>query len=271
MRDVNKSASALNPDKLLWLEPAAPDAAAALRGRAELRWQLERLGIAAQDDAKLEAIVLAQRERAKTLKEMAETSRFFFELPVSYEEKAARKNLTPETAPVLEQARIALGKLTDWRRPPSTPRSRAWPRRAVSGSARSRSRCGWPCPAAPYRRRSTRRWRSWVGNKVCCVWPSDSSSRANDAREISRESPSCPSGLVVNGAALCRLAAGTCPVEFACLERLTTPVDRRSPIHAVAVQRRRSRPAQPSRQASQAAHWRVQDSSERPQNSVVKH
>jgi glutamyl-tRNA synthetase len=59
-------------------------------------------------------VILAQRERSKTLKEMAEASRFFFEAPVTYEEKAARKHLTPETAPVLEQAERALSGLADW-------------------------------------------------------------------------------------------------------------------------------------------------------------
>jgi glutamyl-tRNA synthetase len=115
--DVNKSASAINPDKLAWINQQHLMRLPPSEVVPELRWQLERLGIAAPDDAKLEAVMLAQRERSKTLKEMAEASRFFFELPASYEEKAARKNLTPETAPVLEQARSALGKLTDWAAP----------------------------------------------------------------------------------------------------------------------------------------------------------
>ena len=62
----------------------------------------------------LEAVIEAQRERSKTLKEMAAASRFFFEAPAAYEDKAARKHLTAETAPVLEQARAALAELTDW-------------------------------------------------------------------------------------------------------------------------------------------------------------
>jgi glutamyl-tRNA synthetase len=80
----------------------------------ELRWQLERLGIAVGEDAPLAAVIEAQRERSKTLKEMAAASRFFFEAPAVYEDKAARKHLTAETAPVLEQTREALAKLADW-------------------------------------------------------------------------------------------------------------------------------------------------------------
>ena len=120
--DVNKSASAINPDKLAWINQQHLMRLPPSEVVPELRWQLERLGIAAPDDAKLEAVVLAQRERSKTLKEMAEASRFFFELPASYEEKAARKNLTPETAPVLEQAQVSpRGSSRTGRRPPSTP------------------------------------------------------------------------------------------------------------------------------------------------------
>ena len=115
--DVNKSASAINPDKLAWINQQhlmrLPPSAVV----PELRWQLERLGLRAPDDAALEAVILAQRERSKTLKEMAEASRFFFEAPTAYEEKAARKHLTAETAPILEQARAVLAGLADWAAP----------------------------------------------------------------------------------------------------------------------------------------------------------
>ena len=48
---------------------------------------------------------------------MAEASRFFFEAPAAYEEKAARKNLNAETAPVLEQAIATLAALPGWEAP----------------------------------------------------------------------------------------------------------------------------------------------------------
>ena len=112
--DVNKSASAINPDKLAWINQQHLVRLPPAKIVPELRWQLERLGVTGASDATLEAVVLAQRERSKTLKEMAEASRFFFEAPASYEEKAARKNLTPETAPIIERARSDLAALTDW-------------------------------------------------------------------------------------------------------------------------------------------------------------
>jgi glutamyl-tRNA synthetase len=115
--DVNKSASAINPEKLAWINQQhlmrLPPAAIV----PELRWQLERLDIRAADDSMLEAVVLAQRERSKTLKEMAESSRFFFAAPASYDPKAAGKHLTAETAPVIARAMSAFATLTDWTAP----------------------------------------------------------------------------------------------------------------------------------------------------------
>ena len=115
--DVNKSASAINPDKLAWINQQHLMRLPPAKVVPELRWQLERLGIAAADDRVLEAVILAQRERSKTLKEMAEASRFFFEAPSAYEEKAARKHLTADAAPLLAQTINALGALPAWDAP----------------------------------------------------------------------------------------------------------------------------------------------------------
>jgi glutamyl-tRNA synthetase len=116
--DVNQSASAINPDKLLWLNQhyiknEASDALA-----AELSWHFQRLGVSTENGPALEGVVEAQRERAKTLEDMAEASRFFFEEPREYEAKAARKNLTADARPVLEDVQSRLGDLTEWRAEP---------------------------------------------------------------------------------------------------------------------------------------------------------
>jgi glutamyl-tRNA synthetase len=116
--DVNKSASAINPDKLAWINQQHLMRLPPAKVVPELRWQLERLAVTAPDDAVLEAVVLAQRERSKTLREMAEASRFFFEAPRAYDEKSARKHLTAETAPVLEQSKSKLVALADWQPAP---------------------------------------------------------------------------------------------------------------------------------------------------------
>jgi len=112
--DVNKSAAAINPDKLAWLNQQHLARAEPARVAAELRWQLERMGVQPNSGPALTAIVEAQRERSKTLREMAESSRFFFAAPEAYDPKAAAKHLTVDTRPQLERARAALAGLTDW-------------------------------------------------------------------------------------------------------------------------------------------------------------
>ncbi len=113
--DVNHSAAAINLGKLDWLNQHYMKAETPQRLVAEFAWQLEQLGVKTKADTGwLEAIILAQRERAKTLREMAGNSRFFFEAPAGYEAKAARKNLTPEAGLVLGELQSDFGKLENW-------------------------------------------------------------------------------------------------------------------------------------------------------------
>jgi len=114
IKDVNKSASAFNPDKLLWLNQQHIMRATPQRLAQYLKPQLAALGVEVADDAKLAAVAKAQQERAKTLKEMAQNSVFFFKDLDGYDEKAAKKNLTAESAPVLAAIREKLGTLTQW-------------------------------------------------------------------------------------------------------------------------------------------------------------
>ncbi|MCG8432811.1 MAG: glutamate--tRNA ligase [Gammaproteobacteria bacterium] len=112
--DINQSASAINPEKLLWLNQhyiKTMDVAVLAR---ELHWHLARLSVDISAGPDLADIVEIQRERAKTFVEMAENCRFFFEDIKEYDEKAARKNLKPETQPVLAQVREAFAALTTW-------------------------------------------------------------------------------------------------------------------------------------------------------------
>jgi glutamyl-tRNA synthetase len=112
--DVNKSASAFNVEKLAWLNQQHMMRVPAARIVPVLRWQLEREGIQGDDDAQLEQIVVAQRERAKTVREMALNSVFFFRAPAAYDEKAVRKHVTPEVPALLAEVAGALERLEDW-------------------------------------------------------------------------------------------------------------------------------------------------------------
>jgi glutamyl-tRNA synthetase len=114
LSQVQKSPARFDLEKLIWvnheyLKREAPEIVA-----PELRWHLERLGVKADGGPKLEDVVLAQRERCKTLVEMSEKSRFFYEDVTAYNEKDAAKHLTADAAEVLEALTAALAALPQW-------------------------------------------------------------------------------------------------------------------------------------------------------------
>jgi glutamyl-tRNA synthetase len=112
--DVNKSASAFNQDKLLWLNQQHIQRTSAERLALYLEPQLAALGILNADPKTIIAVANAQRERAKTMKEMAQTSLFFFQEVNVYDEKVARKNLTAEAIPILAAIASRFRDLTEW-------------------------------------------------------------------------------------------------------------------------------------------------------------
>jgi glutamyl-tRNA synthetase len=115
--DVNKSASALNVDKMLWTNQQHILRSTPEHLAQHLRPQLEVLGLRADDATKVAAVARSQQERARTLKEMAANSTFFFREDPGYEAKAAAKHLTSETAPTIVEVRGRLATLPEWRAP----------------------------------------------------------------------------------------------------------------------------------------------------------
>ena len=114
IKDVNKSASAFNPEKLLWLNQQHIMRASVSVLAAGLREQLLLLGVDTNDQFLLEGVANILRERARTLKEMAQTGLYFFRDFETYDEKSARKNLTAEAVPILAALVEALEALPDW-------------------------------------------------------------------------------------------------------------------------------------------------------------
>ena len=117
--DVNKSASAFNPEKLLWLNQQHLMHSDPVTVVPYLKPHLARVGIdivtgPGADDAFLARIVVAQRERVKTLKEMAQASRYFFGEAVELDAKAAAKHLNDEGRAVLAELRGVLAGASDW-------------------------------------------------------------------------------------------------------------------------------------------------------------
>jgi len=114
IKDVNKSASAFDPEKLLWLNQQHMMRAPVATLAAGLRSRLAVLGVLVDDERLLEGVANAQRERARTFNEMADNSLFFFCEIGAYDDKAARKSLTPDAVPMLQAMAEGFNALSDW-------------------------------------------------------------------------------------------------------------------------------------------------------------
>jgi glutamyl-tRNA synthetase len=114
IHDVNKAASAFNPEKLLWLNQQHMVRTPPHALVPYLRAQLRRLGCDSSDQTLLEGVILAQRERSKTMKEMALNSRFFFSDRIEIDPKAAAKHLGADGREILVKVRALLEQLPQW-------------------------------------------------------------------------------------------------------------------------------------------------------------
>lgn len=82
IKAVNKAPAALNPDKLLWLNQHYMKTSNPTGVARELQFQMQALNIDLHNGPALTELIKVYAERVKTLKEMAERSRFFYEEPV---------------------------------------------------------------------------------------------------------------------------------------------------------------------------------------------
>jgi glutamyl-tRNA synthetase len=118
LKDVNRAPSTFNPEKLLWLNQHYLKAADPADVARHLSWHMGQLGIDPSQGPTLVEVVKAFRERSKTLKDMAESSRFLYQEFQSYDEKAAKKHLNNETEPCLLRLQASLQALPTWRAEP---------------------------------------------------------------------------------------------------------------------------------------------------------
>ena len=112
---VHSSAAAFNPEKLLWLNQHYIKTSDPQHVAQHLSWHLGNLDIdPVAGGPPLVEVVLAQRERAKTLVEMAQNSVFFYRDVDGYDDKAAAKHLKPAIEPAVADLRQRLAVLNPW-------------------------------------------------------------------------------------------------------------------------------------------------------------
>jgi len=114
LTEVNKSSSTFNPDKLLWLNQHYIMHTDAKHIAPHLAWQFQQLNIATDDGPTLIEVIDVQKERCKTLKDMAISSRYFYEDFAEYDEKAAKKNFKAAALAPLKALLQGYQALHDW-------------------------------------------------------------------------------------------------------------------------------------------------------------
>lgn len=115
LKDCNRAPSGFNTDKLIWVNQHYMKTLAPSYVAEHLAWHMADQGINTDNGPSLEAIVQVQADRVKTLKEMAEISRYFFEDFTEFDANALKKHLRPVAQQPLELARTKLAELTQWK------------------------------------------------------------------------------------------------------------------------------------------------------------
>ena len=111
---VGKSASAFNTEKLQWLNHHYINTMPPEYVATHLQWHIEQANIDTRNGPQLSELVKLLGERCKTLKEMAESCRYFYEEYEELDADAAKKHLRPVARQPLEVVRDKLAAITDW-------------------------------------------------------------------------------------------------------------------------------------------------------------
>jgi glutamyl-tRNA synthetase len=129
--DVNRSPSRFDFDKLAWvnqhyIKTDTPESLV-----PHLEWQLHAIGLDPARGPALVDVIVALRERARTLKEMADKARPWFEEFADYDSEAWAKHVGAGAAPALEAAHAALAAVS----------AQTWSAAAVDSALRTAAEC----------------------------------------------------------------------------------------------------------------------------------
>jgi glutamyl-tRNA synthetase len=114
IEDVNQSASAFNPEKLLWINQQHIIAAPVARLGQELLLYLEEAGLDPANGPDPALVAEGFHERAETMLQMAANARYCYEDFSAVEPSAAKKHLRPVILEPLKAVRVKLAKLPEW-------------------------------------------------------------------------------------------------------------------------------------------------------------
>ncbi|SQB28561.1 glutamyl-tRNA synthetase [Citrobacter koseri] len=153
---VSKSASAFNTDKLLWLNHHYINSLAPEYVATHLQWHIEQENIDTRNGPQLAELVKLLGERCKTLKEMAQSCRYFYEDFAEFDADAAKKHLRPSRVSRWKWCVISWRPSQSGAQKTYTMQFRRQPMSWKWGWVKSVCRCALPSLAQA----SLRRWTS---------------------------------------------------------------------------------------------------------------
>lgn len=114
IKDVNKSASSINPEKLIWLNQHYLKSSDNKSLSEHLSTILHNMKISTDDGPGLEELIEVQKHRTETLKDMAEQSVFFYKDFDEYDANSAKKHLRPVLLEPLKAIFEELKDIQEW-------------------------------------------------------------------------------------------------------------------------------------------------------------
>lgn len=111
---VSKSAAIFNMDKLQWFNQHYIKTLPEEKLIFALKKQYEKLNMDISKGPNLSDVLKVMRDRVKTLKEMALSTRFWFEAVEHYDEMALKKHITDKSKSVFEKTIQAFSLINEW-------------------------------------------------------------------------------------------------------------------------------------------------------------
>jgi len=116
LEGCNKAASTFNPEKLLWLNHQYIMNSDPAHVARHLSYHLGGLDIDPSSSPDIIEVIEAQREKAKTLVDLARVCEFYYRDPAEYDAKSAKKAFAGDAAHVLASLHDAMLDMDTWNR-----------------------------------------------------------------------------------------------------------------------------------------------------------
>ena len=117
IENVNVAASTFNTKKLIWVNEQYIKTLPAEELADHLQWHLDNQKLDITNNPNAPAItdvIEGHRDRAKTMKELAESIRYYYEDFAEYDENAAKKNFKTATPAILQNLLDKFTAVADW-------------------------------------------------------------------------------------------------------------------------------------------------------------